>query len=417
MLAFVFPLLTYMVAFSVFGREHTDVNSTRVEKALSVFSIVKFPNTACVSSTAGRNGTCYTSSECSANSGTASGSCASSFGVCCVFEKSCGSSSVSQNLTYFTSTSRTLGSSCSLTICKCSTDVCQLRLDFETFALNNPVTLTTGLYGGTGANGEYNLLGQCQVDTFSVSVPGGKSPPVICGTNTGYHMYVPASDQCNTMTASFGSGSSAGTGAFTIRVTQVECGSKTKSPSGCLQYHTASTGTISSFNFNAATGVHLANQDYSICIRPDRTACAICYFVADANYGLGIPNGMAAIAQKGVDTNCGAPGLAQFAKGGAFDYIDIPGGQCDSPAANAVVANILINDRYCGTDLRCQNNVDGTTVDSATVCTNQRPFKITFHTDGVEYINGPGEGSDIANSRGFELGYYMKTTCLTRPVV
>ena len=107
-------------------------------------------------------------------SGTASGSCASSFGVCCVFEKSCGSSSVSQNLTYFTSTSRTLGSSCSLTICKCSTDVCQLRLDFETFALNNPVTLTTGLYGGTGANGEYNLLGQCQVDTFSVSVPGGK---------------------------------------------------------------------------------------------------------------------------------------------------------------------------------------------------------------------------------------------------
>ena len=29
-----------------------------------------------------------------------------------------------------------LGSSCRLEICKCSTDVCQLRLDFETFALN-----------------------------------------------------------------------------------------------------------------------------------------------------------------------------------------------------------------------------------------------------------------------------------------
>ena len=29
-----------------------------------------------------------------------------------------------------------LGSSCRLEICKCSSDVCQLRLDFETFALN-----------------------------------------------------------------------------------------------------------------------------------------------------------------------------------------------------------------------------------------------------------------------------------------
>merc|ERR1712013_635696 len=50
-----------------------DNNNTRVEKALSVFTVVKFPNSACTSSTAGRNGTCYTSSECSANSGTASG--------------------------------------------------------------------------------------------------------------------------------------------------------------------------------------------------------------------------------------------------------------------------------------------------------------------------------------------------------
>merc|ERR1712013_53139 len=104
-----------------------DNNNTRVEKALSVFTVVKFPNSACTSSTAGRNGTCYTSSECSANSGTASGTCASSFGVCCVFEKSCGAGTVSQNTSYFTSTSRALGGSCSLTICKCSTDVCQLE--------------------------------------------------------------------------------------------------------------------------------------------------------------------------------------------------------------------------------------------------------------------------------------------------
>ena len=108
-------------------------------------------------------------------SGTASGTCASSFGVCCVFEKSCGAGTVSQNTSYFTSTSRALGGSCSLTICKCSTDVCQLRLDFETFALNNPVTVTTVTSGpAAAAAGSANSLGACNVDQFTVTVPGGK---------------------------------------------------------------------------------------------------------------------------------------------------------------------------------------------------------------------------------------------------
>ena len=51
-------------------------------------------------------------------SGSSSGSCAASFGVCCVFEKTCGDGSQSENCTYFTSSSRTAGSSCTLTVCK-----------------------------------------------------------------------------------------------------------------------------------------------------------------------------------------------------------------------------------------------------------------------------------------------------------
>merc|ERR1712013_555442 len=283
-----------------------DNNNTRVEKALSVFTVVKFPNSACTSSTAGRNGTCYTSSECSANSGTASGTCASSFGVCCVFEKSCGAGTVSQNTSYFTSTSRALGGSCSLTICKCSTDVCQLRLDFETFALNNPVTVTTVTSGpAAAAAGSANSLGACNVDQFTVTVPGGKSPPVICGTNTGSHMYVPASDQCNILAANIGSASTATTAAFTIKVTQVPCDSKTKAPNGCLQYFTGETGTVTTFNYNSAQGVLLTNQDYSICMRQERTYCAICYW--SAIFTMSLPN--AANGINGVDTNCGHPAL------------------------------------------------------------------------------------------------------------
>ena len=95
-------------------------------------------------------------------------------------------------------------------------------------------------------SGTANSLGNCDVDTFTITAPGAKcnfhffvihdhkvtnwllmliifisAPPVICGTNTGQHMYVPASDQCNELSAVFGSGSTATTSAYTIKITQV----------------------------------------------------------------------------------------------------------------------------------------------------------------------------------------------------
>merc|ERR1712106_1030729 len=272
-----------------------DTEGGRDKKVLSVFTVVKFPNTACVSSTSGRNGTCYTNSECSAKGGSSSGSCASSFGVCCIFEKSCGSGSIAENCTYFTSSSMSAGSSCSLTICKSSSDVCQLRLDFETFAMNNPVTVTTisvGAIGPTGADGSANRVGNCDTDSFSVTSPGGKSPPLICGTNSGQHMYIPSSPQCNVLNANFGSASTAGTSAFTVKVTQVECSSKTAAPSGCTQYFTGTSGTIETFNYNSGSGVLLANQDYSACVRAERAFCAICYY--SSIFKMSVPGGIAA---------------------------------------------------------------------------------------------------------------------------
>ena len=50
---------------------------------LSLFSIVRFANTACTG-TNSYNGTCYTSAECSSYGGTGSGTCAAGFGVCCI---------------------------------------------------------------------------------------------------------------------------------------------------------------------------------------------------------------------------------------------------------------------------------------------------------------------------------------------
>ena len=70
--------------------------SSRNGKVLSVFNVVTFPNSAC-GATNGYNGTCFTTSECEAKGGTASGTCASSFGVCCVFSIACGAISTANN--------------------------------------------------------------------------------------------------------------------------------------------------------------------------------------------------------------------------------------------------------------------------------------------------------------------------------
>ena len=73
-------MVVVMVVVVMIVRAQED--ESRGKKALSIFTVVKvsnandyltsnlkyyqFPNTACSSSTSGRNGTCYTASECTA---------------------------------------------------------------------------------------------------------------------------------------------------------------------------------------------------------------------------------------------------------------------------------------------------------------------------------------------------------------
>ena len=75
----------------------------------------------------------------------------------------------------------------------------QLRLDFNMFAISGPSTqvnsevlLLNGqvvpdptINNAVGVKASLNT--NCQVDSFAVSNPGGTTPPVICGTNTGKH--------------------------------------------------------------------------------------------------------------------------------------------------------------------------------------------------------------------------------------
>ena len=99
----------------------------------------------------------------------------------------CGSSST-ENCTYFELTTAPTGG-CSAQICRASTNICQIRLDFETFVITGPATLTASvnkLIGGTGGDGtEGNLVTRCLSDTFGVS--NAPNIPTLCGTLTGEH--------------------------------------------------------------------------------------------------------------------------------------------------------------------------------------------------------------------------------------
>ena len=62
---------------------------------------------------------------------------------------------------------------------------------------------------------------------------------------------------------------------------------------------------------------------------------------------------------------CYILGVNIGAAGGGYDHILIPGGQCDSPTANAVRAINVLNDRYCGTALYCLGAVPTATIAGA----------------------------------------------------
>lgn len=291
-----------------------DDKGTRDEKLISTFQIVRFPNDPCVGSNT-RNGTCYTSQECSDKSGTSSGSCADGFGVCCTFVIStCGSTS-SENLTSWTQASTVASGECGLTVCPIDDSICSLRIDFTNFVISGPSTISLNqvrrmlghpaqnmadtTYAITGSA----MHGNCLTDTFYMkSASTSTTPPAICGTATGEHMYLEADvDNCNYLgfyladmaaaslvTATRGLTTLA-TRTWDMTITQIECTSKTLPPPGCTKYfwNAAGRAVLQSSNYQVTTGTtHLAQQHDRYCIRRERGFCVGCFQSADSEFAL-----------------------------------------------------------------------------------------------------------------------------------
>jgi len=349
------------------------------KRFLSLFTIVSFKNDACTS-TAGTNGTCYSSNDCSSLGGTASGSCASGFGVCCLFTATCGGTT-SVNGTYFQnsgypSTFDSVGS-CQLTVNKCTDSVCQLRLDFSSMTLAQPESTDN----------------KCSDDQFIVS--GGSPVPAICGTNTGAHMYVDMGLSSNSpvVLTVVTSGQSFAR-SFSVKVTQIDCYSLAKASDGCLQYFTGVSGQMFSFNYNDATGLQLSNTDYTVCVRMERNFCGIQYTACPdtANspaQSFSVTGGSPALGSV-VGTSC------------STDWITIPCATNTNDPSTQSGTPVVCVDRICGQVFNSATTPS--TSSPVPVFSFSKPFNIYVHTDSLEGSSSPAE----ANNRGFCLNYVQQ---------
>lgn len=309
-----------------------DDEEVRDPKLISTFQIVRFPNDPCVGSNS-RNGTCYTSQECSDKSGTSAGSCADGFGVCCTFIIDTCGSTTSENLTAWKNPTTVPSGTCGLTVCPIDDSICSIRLDLTTFVITAPSTHTNNQFRRKFGQPVQDILdtavalqgstnnGACLTDTFyATSASTSSSPPVICGTASGEHMYLEADpDNCNyldfyladaaaTSTVAYPRGQTTlASRSWDMTITQIECTSKTLPPVGCTKYfyNAAGTATLKSSNFQVTTTQsHLAMQHDRYCVRRERGMCVGCYSAADTNFAV---SGRSSTTITNDDVNYGVP--------------------------------------------------------------------------------------------------------------
>ncbi|XP_059078418.1 uncharacterized protein LOC131876898 [Tigriopus californicus] len=197
------------------------------------------------------------------------GNCAAGFGVCCIFAVIGCSGIVTKNCTYvrnmgFPGADMSTIRTCSININRSHGDICQIRLDFGSITMI-PLGTLPGECGGTG-------------DALTVRSPhsGSQSafPPPVCGTLTGQHMYFESGrDGALAGQINVAQGSVLGDRRYNIKVSYISCSSRQRAPSGCTQYFTGRTGTITSYNFQG--GQILADQVYGNCIRQERGFCSV----------------------------------------------------------------------------------------------------------------------------------------------
>ncbi|XP_075229857.1 uncharacterized protein LOC142329296 [Lycorma delicatula] len=356
-------LTVYVFIFIIFCITFTydEVNSysIRSKRFLFLFPFYRIlPGNPCRTST-NLQGVCLTQRQCNARNGVCSGSCANNKGVCCVYQRTCGGTS-NANITYFVNpnypSTYSTGISCTITVNKINSGICQMRIDFIEMSITEP-----------------NGNGVCNNDFLNL---GNEYLPKICGENTGQHVYVDFVSGSNSHLLTIDSLNSAVCNRrWNLQISQIACNSSNRAPSGCLKYFTGVEGTDYSFNYypSSSAGGGLANRqlaglNYGVCIRNEAGYCTIQWsqaandkysFTVSSNttYQLGIPlNG----------TNC------------VTNYIVVPNPSFSNGTS-------IPYDRFCGNAL-------------TTIQTMSRPFVLYV----VTALNSTESNT---GNRGFHLNF------------
>jgi len=355
-------------------------------------NVVKFPNDLC--GVAPLFGTCYTEGECEQRGGVAQGSCASGFGICCIFNLECGAETA-ENTTFISQAAKTTFNSedqtCTYKICSMNPNVARIRFDFTSFVISAPFTGITTLAITVARLNRGGNIGDCIGDSFQITSPGNVASPVICGFNTGQHMIVDASGACVTAVFNFDTTDQATAREYRMEARQFILGDDMGGPLECLQYFTSLTGTVSSFNFPTniqtvpATTTHLSSQNYNICFRRATGRCGICFVpavtiiiaanndaITQTSFGLG-KSSNAAAANSLAEAKCHT------------DFLVIPGGMDFVTANTNGMANTQIDglERYCGR-VFTSNAASSGVAATRSVCSTRTPFRVFFRTDGNE---------------------------------
>ncbi|XP_059096772.1 uncharacterized protein LOC131891258 [Tigriopus californicus] len=280
----------------------------------------------------------------------------------------------------------------------------QFRLDFERFVVAGPSTSTSQslrILNGAVSSSSFapfaNTASQCLTDSFAVTNPGGPSPPVLCGTNSGEHIYLDASPSCNDLVFQFGgtsSGASFANRDWFIKIIQISCDDPDLPPQGCTQYFTGSSGIVRTLNYNEGNGQHLANQNQLICVRRESENCRICWFTNDFERDFAVSGTKRANAFVKTSQGCcgyGANGLAM----NGFDCLVIPG-------AVKSVSNVGVRSQICGRmGLATQTN--GL---AKSICSTLEPYSIRFLSDNFEFADDANPNVEASTvDRGFQLQF------------
>jgi len=410
-----------LALLAIFATSVYAIDRNEHEKSIGIFNVVKFPNSVCNADNTNMNGTCYTAEECESRDGTASGSCAEGYGVCCIITVACGGTTA-ENCTYLQQEasnsprfdSDTLDTQCSYKICPQTSSVNRIKLELRTFTIAPPGVPTALDGAAVGTDFMNTNIGQCIDDTFSAG-----NSPIICGTNSGQHMIVDTDGE-SCVTALFSWGLATQSRSYTIHVIQYESTNEMGGPPGCLQFFTGATGLVQTFNWQTTTtSTHLANQNYDVCVRKMIDRCAICWAPevtgTDAAMGtFGVNNGGKsadgdALSATGV-AECGGRAVAAADPADSNDFIIIPQGVFTAnnaavAAGGALVTNTVAdgvadaNSQFCGRFLNA--NAAGDDEDQ-TICSRSVPFKLGVRLDGIEATGTGAAGANEEAAAGKE---------------